>query len=90
MRAVRASITGGVQGVGYRWATRRLAVELGVAGWVRNRADGSVEVWVQGTEAAVDELLDFLHHGPAGAIVAAVSIDAVEPDLLLTGFEIGS
>ena len=50
--------TGRVQGVGFRYTARRLAVALGLRGWVRNLPDGhSVELWAQGPAARVDELV---------------------------------
>jgi acylphosphatase len=50
-------ITGRVQGVGFRYRAHYLANRLGVTGWVRNEWDGSVELEVQGTQAAINELL---------------------------------
>ena len=52
---------------------REEALRLGLRGWVRNRADGSVELESEGEAAAVDELLAWLHHGPATALVWQVS-----------------
>ncbi len=88
MRAVSAIIRGRVQGVGFRYATRRLADQLGVVGWVGNRPDGSVEVWAQGTPSRLAQLLLFLDRGPAGAAVAAVETEDTDPDPTLTGFEV--
>jgi DNA ligase D-like protein (predicted 3'-phosphoesterase) len=72
--AVRASVTGAVQGVGFRDATRRRAEQLGVLGWVRNAADGSVAVHAEGPPPAVEQLLRFLRDGPRGAGVLDVSV----------------
>jgi len=74
---VRASVRGGVQGVGFRDATVRRARALGVQGWVRNREDGAVEVHAEGAEAAVEALVAFLQEGPRGARVAEVSVEPV-------------
>lgn len=65
-------ITGRVQGVGFRWFTRTSARGLEVRGAVRNRADGSVEVHAQGSEAALDRLEEALREGPPSARVRAV------------------
>jgi acylphosphatase len=65
-------VTGVVQGVGYRWFTRREAHRLGVRGWVRNRPDGSVQVLVQGEAGAVGQLEALLRQGPAGSRVENV------------------
>lgn len=65
-------ITGQVQGVGFRYATQRKALELGITGWVRNRRDGSVEAMIQGEPAAVETMTAWAKHGPAGAAVGEV------------------
>lgn len=76
--AVRASVTGEVQGVGFREATVRRAEELGVLGWVRNAEGGAVLVHAEGPEAAVEELTAFLCEGPPAARVAAVEVEPVK------------
>jgi DNA ligase D-like protein (predicted 3'-phosphoesterase) len=76
-RAIRASVTGAVQGVGFREATRRRASALGALGWVRNEADGAVAVHAEGARAAVDALVTFLREGPRGARVAGVEVREV-------------
>jgi DNA ligase D-like protein (predicted 3'-phosphoesterase) len=76
-RAIRASVGGTVQGIGFRDATRRRARELGVLGWVRNADDGTVAVHAEGPSAAVEALIAFLHEGPRGAAVVDVSADDV-------------
>ena len=74
-RAVRASVSGRVQGVFFRETTRARAEELGVLGWVRNAPDGQVLVHAEGAEAAVESLLAFLDEGPSGAAVSAVEVE---------------
>ncbi len=79
-RAVRATIGGTVQGVGFRESTRRRADKLGVLGWVRNEDDGAVAVHAEGEPDAVEELIAYLHEGPRGASVAEVSIAEVKAE----------
>ena len=66
---------GRVQGVNFRFYTRVTARELGVAGWVRNRSDGTVEVIAEGTRQQLEKLLLFLNTGPVSAIVSHVQTD---------------
>jgi acylphosphatase len=73
-RSVRVLIAGRVQGVGFRYWTERVARELGLSGWVRNRRDGSVEALFSGSADAVAEMLDRTHDGPIGAMVVSVRI----------------
>jgi acylphosphatase len=74
-QAIRATVRGAVQGVGFRDATVRRAHELGVLGWVRNGADGEVLVHAEGPPEAVEELQAFLYAGPPAARVAEVAIE---------------
>jgi acylphosphatase len=72
-------LTGRVQGVGFRdWMMVR-ARRLGLAGWVRNRRDGSLEALVAGDAPAVEELLRACRRGPPGAEVVTVTEDFAEP-----------
>jgi acylphosphatase len=82
-RCVRVRIEGGVQGVGYRLWTERVAAELGLTGWVRNRRDGSVEACFCGPADDVAQMLERCELGPASARVTAVNIvaeDDAAPD----------
>lgn len=77
--AKHAVVRGTVQGVAFRWYTKERARELGLAGWVRNLPDGSVEVWAEGPAAPVDELLRWLRRGPPSARVEGVDVDDEPP-----------
>jgi acylphosphatase len=70
-------VEGRVQGVGFRYFVRQAARQLGVAGWVRNRPDGSVEVLADGPPSALDELELSLREGPPGSRVDQVRRVAV-------------
>ncbi len=78
-RRAYAIVTGRVQGVAYRASTAHEARALGLAGWVRNRPDGSVELEVEGAPDAVAQLLAWCHRGPSAARVAHVAIVDVAP-----------
>jgi acylphosphatase len=76
----RAIVHGLVQGVFFRDSTRQRARGLGVAGWVRNTEDGTVEAVFEGPEDAVESLVAFVHRGPRGADVKRVEVVAEEPE----------
>ena len=80
MRDLHVRVTGVVQGVGFRWFVREKARRLGLAGWVRNLSDGSVEVAATGDPGQIDLLLDELKKGPPGAMVALVQTESTAPD----------
>lgn len=67
-------VTGRVQGVYFRYATREEASMRGVKGWVRNLRDGRVEAVFEGAKEQVDELIDFCHHGPPPAKISSVEV----------------
>ncbi len=79
----RVVVHGRVQGVGFRYAIARAADARGVAGWVRNRADGAVEAVFEGAPDAMDSLVRFCGEGPRGAEVTSVETVAEEPEGLL-------
>ena len=71
---MQAIVRGRVQGVGFRDATARTARHLGIRGWVRNRADGTVEVLAEGAAAALGQLEAFLRTGPRFAEVTDLEL----------------
>jgi acylphosphatase len=73
MPTLQLRIVGLVQGVGFRYALQREAAKLGVSGWVRNRADGSVEAVAQGGADALDRLSAWARRGPPGSSVTGVT-----------------
>jgi acylphosphatase len=83
----RVIVHGRVQGVFFRDTTRRLADSRGVAGWVRNNPDGSVEAAFEGPADAVDAMVRYMHEGPRGAGVDKVDVFDDEAEGL-TGFRI--
>jgi acylphosphatase len=87
-RRVRLIIRGRVQGVNFRWYARNRAQSLGLAGWIRNRPDGSVETVVQGPADAVTRFIEWTHQGPSLAQVEAVDSRDEEPDASLQTFGI--
>jgi len=78
-------IHGRVQGVGFRESMRWEAERLGVAGWVRNRRDGTVEAVVAGSADAVTEIVQWAHRGPPAAQVTQVVV--AESDGTFAAFE---
>jgi acylphosphatase len=77
VKAVALRVTGRVQGVSFRAYAAREARRLEVAGWVRNAADGSVEVHAEGAAGAVDELVAWCRTGSPAAGVEAVEVSEV-------------
>ena len=71
---LHAIVRGQVQGVGFRWFVVRTASDLGLDGWVMNRADRAVEVMAEGPSARLDELLEALREGPPASFVGSVEV----------------
>jgi acylphosphatase len=84
----RFLISGRVQGVGFRYFARRIATRLGIAGWVRNLPEGSVEAVAEGSPDALARFADELRSGPTLAVVDGVRATDSDPDEPLDGFEI--
>jgi acylphosphatase len=87
---IEAVVRGRVQGVGFRWFVSRVASRLELDGWVANDSDGSVRVVAEGPVQALDELIEALERGPAGAAVAEVSVSRTAPTGSFSGFSIRS
>jgi acylphosphatase len=87
-QARRFVVRGRVQGVGFRWFVEREAHILGIAGWVRNNHDGSVEVLAQGTRDQLSGLHSRLREGPRAARVDNVEVLEAEPISGLSAFRI--
>lgn len=81
-------ISGQVQGVSYRINAARMAGTLGLTGWVRNLADGRVELLAQGEEKSLRNLLTWAHQGPSQARVDHVETSWVDSDGPLADFQI--
>ena len=78
--AIRAAVSGQVQGVGFRYATLSQARDLGLMGWVRNGEDGTVALHAEGRQDALDRLVAFLREGPPSARVGEVDVEKVRPE----------
>jgi acylphosphatase len=85
--ARRVRVRGRVQGVFFRDSTRREASSRGVAGWVRNCDDGTVEAWFEGDADAVRALVAWCSSGPSQASVSDVAVTEAEPEGL-DGFDV--
>jgi acylphosphatase len=83
----RVVVRGEVQGVFFRDSTRRKAAETGVAGWVTNRSDGSVEAVFEGAPDAVEAMVDFAREGPTAADVTSIDVEEQSPEGL-SGFHV--
>jgi acylphosphatase len=83
----RVVVHGWVQGVFFRDSTRQRARQHGVAGWVRNNWDGTVEAVFEGDADAVERLVSFCRQGPRGAQVERVDVSDEEPEGL-AGFDV--
>ena len=82
----RVLVYGRVQGVGFRYTLARAAQSRGIAGFARNRPDGTVEAVFEGEADAVDSLVRLAHEGPRGASVDRVDVAEEEAEGL-SGFD---
>jgi len=81
-------VSGRVQGVGFRYAARVEAVGLGLTGWIRNRADGSVEARFEGARNPLEQILAWCRQGPAWASVTGVAHEWSHAENMHETFEI--
>jgi acylphosphatase len=89
MRVARRYVIGGrVHGAGFRWFAHDAAAREGLHGWVRNLADGTVEIVAEGERDSVDRLEAAIHRGPPSARVERVAVEELAPAQRVTGFEI--
>ena len=86
-KCVHALVTGRVQGVGFRYFVGTVADRLGVVGWVRNVANGDVEVWAQAEADVIEQFIGRLREGPPTAYVQSVAVEWKQRDATLVGFE---
>jgi acylphosphatase len=89
MDRVIVVINGCVQGVGFRWYVQRAATTLGLAGEVRNRTDGSVQIEAEGAREALERLVDTARHGPSSADVGQVDVTWSEGPARFHDFHVG-
>lgn len=81
-------VTGLVQGVGYRYACRQQAEQLGIHGWVRNCGDGAVEACIQGSDSTLEVMLHWIRQGPDFARVDRIEVVETAPDHALQAFTV--
>jgi len=77
LQSISITVDGLVQGVFYRQSTKAIAVELGIAGEIKNKPDGTVNIIATGTEAQLNKLIDWCKKGPEMAIVTNVKVDQI-------------
>jgi len=88
LSARHITVTGYVQGVGFRYACCQQARVLGLSGWVRNAGDGSVEIYAAGEGEALDALVAWCHDGPPGARVKDVRVNPASSSMTGEKFQI--
>lgn len=86
--AVHIIVHGQVQGVGFRSFVQMQALPLDIAGWVRNCADGTVEVWAEGPRSKLERLVQQVQKGPRYGLVNHLNVDWQQPKNFLSGFHI--
>ena len=74
---VKGTVTGRVQGVGFRYFVQEVATKLGIVGWVRNLSDGRVEFELQGEQTAIKDTISRIKEGPAYAKVESIDYSTI-------------
>lgn len=87
-KTIKLTVQGDVQEVGFRYATCQKASELKITGWVKNESDGSVSTLIQGSEAATDSMVRWLHKGPPFANVTKLVTRPSDDASTYTRFDI--
>ena len=85
---MRVKVKGIVQGVGFRYFSRSLAFRYGIAGFVRNLPDGSVEIEASGSADDVDDFLKDISRGPSSSSVSGIDVEDIEDGCCNNEFEI--
>ncbi len=88
MICVKLTVSGKVQGVGFRWFIKQQANKLGINGTVRNLANGNVEIEVEGEEENVNELIRYAKAGPSFSRVSQVNIEKKTLTKIYKSFEV--
>lgn len=88
MPRLSVRINGRVQGVGYRYFVQRKANEKSLTGWVKNRADGTVEIEAVGAQQALEEFLSYVRVGPPAANVASADVNWFDDEPQYKGFDV--
>jgi len=87
-QSVHILVTGKVQGVFFRQATKVIAIKNNVTGWVKNLENGQVEILFEGDDKNVNSVIDWCHHGPANSRVDKIKIKKQEFSGQYSDFEV--
>jgi len=87
LQSTSITVDGLVQGVFYRQSTKAKAIELGITGEIKNKSDGTVHIIATGTEAQLNQLIEWCKKGPEMAIVTNVKVENI-PFQSFKGFNI--
>ena len=86
--ALHIIVHGHVQGVGFRYFVQKHALAFGVVGWVRNRGEGTVEIWAEGPRTVLDDLIERVNRGPHHGLVQRLELNWYSPKDMFHGFNI--